>query len=232
MKKLFTLALSSVAILGLAACGGKKKTDPKPQPSSGESSPAVDPLDEVLAIEEGKSFHCVGGHLGADPAVAWAAIEGNKMTAASVNQVKALDATLGAALARKSLKYLYTFDLTIGEEDLGWTAKKVINGEEIEVDGKFTLKAIEAAYNEEEGNYTNTHWIPNPADSDCCHAEALTNNIFIPPYQKEADEHGLSWSDNPVMDVEAGNYTFVLAQYTVPSTQDVCGYGFGLVARA
>ena len=205
MKKLFTLALLAVA--SLTACGGQK-------------------FDEtVKAAGEGVTYHYVGGYEGT-----WAAGEGNKMTATSVAEVAKLDKELAKVLAKKSIEHLYTAKIEIKAESAGWTAKLLKDGEVKEVDGKFTVKVIEAAFLAEENTYTNTHWIPNPADTDPCHVEALTSNIFIPAYQKEPDEHGFSWGDNPVMDVTEGFYHLVMAKYTTLSSATAIGYGFGLVA--
>ena len=205
MKKLFTLALLAVA--SLTACGGQSydKT--------------------VKAAPEGVTYHAVGGFEGS-----WAATEATKMTATSVAEVAKLDADLAKVLAKKSIEHLYTAKIEIKAESAGWTAKLLKDGEVKEVDGKFTLKVIEAAYLAEEQTYTNTHWIPNPADTDPCHAEALTSNIFMPSYVKEPDEHGFSWADNPVMDVAEGFYHVVMAKYTTLSSATAIGYGFGLVA--
>ena len=206
MKKLFTLALSALALVGLSGCGENYSKD-------------------VLAAGEGVSYHAVGGFEGA-----WAAKAENKMEATSVAEVAKLDKALAKTLAKKSLQHLYVAKIEIKAESAGWETNTLVNGEVKKVDGKFTLKAIEAAWNAEEETYTNTHWIPNPADTDCCHLEALTENLFVPPYQKEKDANGFSWADNPVMNVEEGFYHVVVAKYTATSTEAVAGYGFGVVA--
>ena len=232
MKKLFTLAISSLAVIGLVACGGsKKKDDPKPQPTPSEpaastpavtpstqpSSPAATPSEEPVVGEPG--FHAVGGW------GEWEALEENKMAEVEADDVEGL----AALLAEKDVAEIYAFDLTIGEESAGWETNALIDGAVEAVDGKFTVKVINSGWNEEEEVYTNDHWIPNPADTDCQHAEALTDNIFMPTYQKEPDENGFSWSDNPVMLVEEGTYTFVCVKYNAVSSEEVCGYGFALL---
>ena len=204
MKKLFTLAL--LAVTSLTACGQSFDK-------------------EVKAAPEGVTYHYVGGYEGS-----WAATEKNVMTATSVAEVAKLDKALAKTLAKKSIEHLYMAKITIPTEDANWTANMLKDGEVKEVNGKFTVKVIEAAFLAEEQTYTNTHWIPNPADTDPCHVEALTSNIFMPTYQKEPDEHGFSWGDNPVMDVEVGSYNLVIAKYTTLSSATAIGYGFGLVA--
>ena len=213
MKKLFTLLLSTFAVIGLSACGGEKFDD------------------TVLAAGEGVSYHLVGGGEAKKHDLAeWGAIEANKMEATSVAEVAKFSKGLAKTLAGKSLQHLYVGTLEVLEQyKAGWEAMYVKDGEEVKVDGYATVKVIEGAYNAEEQTYSHTHWIPNPADTDCCHLEALTDNLFIPPYQKTADEHGLSWNSNPVIMSGEGVYKVVIAKYTVQSTEAVCGYGMGVV---
>ena len=209
MKKLFTLALSAVALMSLSACGGGENYS-----------------KDVLAAPEGVNFHYV------NTVYEWAAKDNNKLAATSVAEVAKFDKALAKTLAGKSLKYLYSVELTIAEADTedAWKAKYVAGGELKEVNSKYAIKVIESAWNDEESTYSNTHWIPNPADTDCCHVEALNEGIFVPPYQKEKDDNGLSWADNPVMIAQPGKYHFVFAQYTNVSSESAAGYGFGLSA--
>ena len=202
MKKLFTLAFSALMVLGVAACGTSYSED-------------------VLEDKE-HSFHATGQF--AD----WSAQESFKMKATSVKEVSSFSTELADKLAKKPLKYLYTLDVTFAE-GATWKAKAKVNGEVKEFDGNFAIKAIIASYNSEEKTYSNDHWLPNPADTDPGHVEALTDNIFMPTYQKEADADGFSWSDNPVLTSGAGKYHFVVAQYTTVSSETAIGYGFGAV---
>lgn len=206
MKKLFVTCLSAITLFGVAGCGTSYS-------------------DKVLPADEGVTLHAVGGW------GEWKGTEENKMTATSVKAVSEFDKALADKLAGKSLKYLYVANITIPEKDSGWKAKYVDkDGKEVEVDGAFTLKAIECSYNAAEEVYTSDQWIPDPADQGhAAHVEALTDNLFFPPYQKEEDEHGLSWASNPVITSKAGSYRFVVARYTTQSTATAIGYGFGLV---
>lgn len=196
MKKLFIACLSALTLLGVGACG---------------TGPAADP---------DHSFHAVGGW------GAWEAKEDNKMTAISLDDVKALNADLGAKLAEKPVKYIYKYAMTIPSEDQSWTAKAKVGGEVKEFNGKYTVKCIIAHWDKEEETYANDHWLPNPADTDPGHVEALTSNVFIPTYQKEKDEDGFSWADNPVITDGKSSYTFIVAQYTTISSATAIGYGF------
>ena len=152
-------------------------------------------------------------------------VQDNKMEEIAL----ANDANLAQLLADKDVESIYAFNLTIGEEDAGWPAKALKDGAVEEVDGKFTLKVIISGWDEDEEVYTNEHWLPNPADTDPQHVEALTDNIFMPVYQKEEDENGFSWASNPVMLVEEGTYQFVCVEYNAISSEEVVGYGFALL---
>ena len=206
MKKLFTLALAS---LMLTACGGAK----------GYSK------DVLSADKDGLTFHAVGGW------GEWEAKEANKMTATSVENISKLDKAVADKLAKRNLVYLYQFDIEI-KDNAGWTTKAMVNGQKDEtIDGSHAIKAIAAEFNAEEQTYTNKYWITNPGDNNNCNAEALTDNIFMPPFQKEEDANGFSWANDPVYIGEKGSFTFVVAQYKETSSATVYGFGFALIAK-
>lgn len=204
MKKLFITGLSALMLFGVAGCGASYSED-------------------VLEDKE-HSFHVTGQMMG------WGdGLNGNYiMTATSVKAISEKSKDLADALAKKPLKYLYSREVEY-KEGAEWKAKAKVNGEVKEFDGNFAIKAIIATYNAEEKTYAADHWLPNPADTDPGHVEALTDNIFIPAYQKEADPDGFSWSDNPVLTSGVGKYLIVVAQYTTVSSATAIGYGFGAV---
>ncbi len=199
MKKLFTLAFSALMVLGVASCGSSVPADPD------------------------HTFHAVGGW------GVWEATEDNKMTAVTVADVKKANEALGTKLEGKSVKYVYHKQITIGATDAGWPCNAMKDGAKVELDGKYTIKCIIAHFDKEESVYANDHWLPNPADTDPGHVEALTDNLFFPAYQKEADENGFDWSMNPVILSGEGTYDFYVAQYNAVSSATVVGYGFGLL---
>ena len=206
MKKLFITGLSALMLLGVAGCGASYS-------------------DAVLSGEaDGYTFHAVGGW------GEWEAKDGNKMTATSVKAVSEFSKDLADKLSKKSLKYLYV--MTIKTTDASWGAddpKAKVNGEVKTFPGGCTVKCIRATWNKEESTYVNDQWIPNPADTSPAHMEALTDNLWVSPYQKDLDPDGFSWADNPVVTSGVGSYHFVVAQYTATSSESVVGYGFGLV---
>ena len=212
MKKLLTVAMGAILLCGVAGCGPKyDKT--------------------VLAFagdDAGKTFHVAGGWGGVDGV--WAPKDETKMTATSVAEVAKLDKALAKKLSQKTnLKYLY-----VGEVDLSgectWKAKALVNGEVKEFDANHTVKAIRAKYDEADKAYIVDQWVTDPHTA---HAEALTDNLFIPTWQEAADEKGFEWSQNPVC-TDEGNakYTLVVAQYDAVSSPEVCGFGLGLVKKA
>ena len=212
MKKLFTLALSAFALAGLSACGGASYSD------------------TVLSAEnDGYTFHNVGGYEGS-----WAATSKNLMTATSVAEVSKLDKAVADKLAGKSLKYLYKADITVKETEDGakYPTKAVVNGAlKEDINNVYNVKCIRATYNEEEEKYVNDKWISDPGDSGNAHIEALTDNLYVPPFTKDTDEFGMSWKENPVLLSGEGNYTFVVAQYTQESSATVAGFGFAFIKK-
>lgn len=186
------------------------------------------PKDPIAVA--GKTFHIAGQQEvlveGKWTGNAWEAKAENEMKAASLADVKAIDKDLYKVLKDKELVGLYIGDVRMGVTSAGWEADAMKDGEKVKVDGSFAIKAIRATYEEEDKTYLNDQWISDPKTA---HAEALTENIFMPVWQEEADENGFSWSGNPVCIGEAGTYKFVVAQYKAASAPTTPGFGFGLV---
>ena len=191
---------------------------------NGSTIPLVLIDERILANPDPSISYCfVGGFEGT-----WMASNSTKMAATSVANVALLDPGLAQLLASKPLKYLYAKQITVNN-DAGWTAKAVVNGEVREFDGGHAFKCIKAQWNEEESTFTNICWVTDPGDNTCQNAEALTSNIFLPPYQKERDENGLDWSFCPVITGDVGNYIVFVAEYTNISTAAVPGWGFAAI---
>lgn len=166
------------------------------------------------------TYHAVGGW------GEWVASKDNIMTAITVDDAKGL----GVDLSNKPVEYVYKFEFETGA-DVDWNAKAKFNGEVKEFNGKFTIKAIAASWDKEEETYNHDQWIPNPGDNGPAHIEALTDNIFVPPYHKEKDAEGFHWDMNPVFNSGEGSYTFLCVKYTTQSTMTDIGYGFALLKK-
>lgn len=185
-------------------------------------APAYD--STVLANPDSEiSYHAVGGFEGS-----WMATDLTKMSPTSVDNIANHDTDLADILTNKPLQYLYYKQIEINH-GATWVNKAMVNGEVVEFNGGHTVKVIEAIFDREDQVYANNHWITTPADVDAQNAEALTDNIFIPPYQKEQDANGFCWADNPVITSQNGKYLFVLAKYTYQSSERVAGWGFGAI---
>lgn len=207
-KKLFILPL--VALMA-SACGG-------PAP---------------LADKDSYGWNVLGNHELADGTVnGW----GDKsselfgksmMTARALDEVKALDASVKAALEARTVKYLYTTDIILGKNASGWTSKAVINNKLMIGDGSFALKAGKVSYDAADKVYAVTQWIPDPHTA---YAGNMTpSTLFLPPWQEAKDERGFSWSDNPMCIGKAGLYTFVAAEFAPVEGQPQ--YGMGLILK-
>lgn len=205
MKKLFTLALSAVALMALSACGENFSKD-------------------VLARQDGKSYHVTGQF--AD----WEVKQDGsfKMNATSVAEVAKASKDVAKNLAKKSIAYLYSYELNVTSEAT-WTTKALVGGELKEFNGNHAVKVIRADWNAEEETYANDLWI---SDTDYkAYVESLSDVLWVSPnYQKEADDNGFSWNYNPTITGEDGKYLIVLAEYTTASAEGV--YGFGMAAIA
>ena len=210
MKKLFVACLSAITLFGVAACGTSYD-------------------DKVLPIDEaGVTIHAVGQWNDWDPAK-------NKMEATSVKAVSEFSKELADTLAKKPLKYLYLGDIEIKEvANPTWTVKYVDKDGVLHenVNPGYSLKAVKCTWDADEEQYVKGTHITDPGDNGNCNAEALTDNIYFPPFQRTPDEHGMSWADNPVVTGGVGKYHFVFAGYTTISSADTAGFGFGLVKIA
>lgn len=194
-----------------------------PDPSEPQTPTEYDD-DTVLANpNEDFSYHAVGGYEGT-----WMANDDNKMFACSINQVKSYDEDLGNTLKSKSLQYLY-FSKIYVDDVAEWIAYAVVDNERVEYNGGHAFKCIECIYSEEDELYVINSWLPDPAYGGVKNVEALTDNIYMPPYQEQSDEYGMNWSNNPVLTSENGDYLFVMAKYTYESTDTKAGWGFGMV---
>ena len=225
-KNYFNLLL---AVAGFAALTGCVNTQPS---LPVESVPTEDANDKVLSNAE-YTYHVAGQNEvkvdGEWVGNAWDCTDSNTMTAASLNDVKAIDADLFTALSSKSINYLYTIDVRLGVADAGWVVKSMIGDKVYEQNGSYALKAIKGYYDEEDETYIQDLWLPDPHKA---HAESLTpETLFIPTWTEAKDENGFSWSDNPVCIGEGGVYTLVVAHYNAVSAADVPGFGFALVLK-
>ena len=228
-KRILTCVLSVGILAALAGCGNQQ---------AGYSS-------KVLADPDHNSW-CLHGPMQLKDA------EGNlvdngwngksndlyelsKMRAVSMKELNEMDSGLAKQLSGKKVKYLYVYeDAVFGMRDAGYTKKYHEGDKFYQTNGSYTFKAAKLNYAapEEEGEqgvYSEDQWI---FDAKTAHAEALTNNLFIPTWQEKQDEYGFSWADDMVIKGgHAGTYTVVVAQYNVQQSATVPGYGIGLILK-
>ena len=229
MKKILTTAFALGLVLSLGACGSKsgEKTEPKP---------SDDPNDKVLVDKESYGWALHGNFmLDEETENGWNGkdnelYEASAMTAISVNQAKAIDADLGAALAQKDLMYLYKYEgaiLGVAIEGVEWKANFKMGEDLYRANGSYCFKAVKLSYDAEEEVYAEEQWIPHDHDGN---TECLTpDTLWLSPnFAEEPDEDGFSWDYNPVAK-EAGVYTIVVAQYKAGGTYT---YAIGLVKTA
>ena len=223
MKKLFQMLTLGLACTLLASCGGK------PAASSQQQE---DPESVVLVDKTYESFNVFGNNkvVSGQEEVDndWAVKEFNGMTAISLKDAKAIDATLGAELAKKSIKGLYKFEgLVLGTKDAGWETDYLKDGAKAKLNGSYSFKACGCDKNEDE-EWVKTCHFPS-AES---HGESLTPaTLFITDNMSETPVDGFDHNSNPVA-LEAGVYTVVLATYKAGVGENNIMCGLGLVKTA
>ena len=223
MKKLFQMLTLGLACTLLASCGGK------PAASSQQQE---DPESVVLVDKTYESFNVFGNNkvVSGQEEVDndWAVKEFNGMTAISLKDAKAIDATLGAELAKKSIKGLYKFEgLVLGTKDAGWETDYLKDGTKAKLNGSYSFKACGCDKNEDE-EWVKTCHFPS-AES---HGESLTPaTLFITDNMSETPVDGFDHNSNPVA-LEAGVYTVILATYKAGVGENNIMCGLGLVKTA
>lgn len=227
MKKTLLLGTTLMALAGLVSCGGGNS-------SSIEEKQSAPNYDTVLADTNNAAWVAHGQHLLADGETVngWngkdnALYEASKLTAKSINQITAIDATLGATLKEKDVKYLYSIDLIFGVNDAGWAVNFMKDGKKYKGNGSYAFKVAQVSYEAEDEVYAEAQWIPDPRTA---HAESLTpSTLFIPTWTEAKDENGFSWADNIACIGGAGKYTVVCAQYSNVSSASEAGFGMALI---
>ena len=215
MNKLFRVLTLGVACVLLASCGG--------QPAGGNEDA------KVLEDKTYESFNVFGNNKVVqgeeDVDNDWAVKEFNGMTAISLKDAKALNADLGAELAKKEIKGLYKFEgLVLGTKDAGWETDVMKGEEKVKVNGSYCFKACGCDKNEDE-EWVKTCHFPS-AES---HGESLTPaTLFITDNMSETPVDGFDHNSNPAA-LEAGVYTVVLATYKAGVGENNIMCGLGLV---
>ena len=153
--------------------------------------------------------------------------EKSSMHATSIKAVSEINIDLARKLNGKNVKYLYIYEgAQLGVSDAGWKAKFHDDADLFQANGSYVFKAAKVSYDEEDETYAEQLWMPDPKKS---HAEALTDNVFIPTWQETSDEWGFSWADNLVVTGGAGRYTIIYAQYDVVQSATVPGFGLAAI---
>lgn len=229
MKKILTSIFALGIALSLSACFGAKSTDNSKKSESSQGGQT----EQVLEDKNSYAWAVHGNHLLADETPnGWNGkdnelYEASKMTAISLAEAKRIDATVGAALESKDVKYLYKYEgIILGVNDAGWKTNFKMNDKMYKANGSYCFKAVKLSYDAEEEVYAEEQWIPHDHDG---HTEALTSNLWVSPtFAEEPDADGFSWDYNPVAK-EAGKFTLIVAEYNAAPSATVCNYGIALV---
>lgn len=234
MKKLLFLALLSSAALTLAGCGGNDTT------TNSDTSTDTTTVDETVVLEDKEHDVAVVGQHEIKFGDEWVVNEwniindketgkNNLMTAISIADAREIDATVGEALSKKNVKFLYKAEVRLGATDAGWTGRARFDDKNWVGNGSFAIKSLFGTYDAETDTYSNDQWVSHDHDA---HVESLTpKTLFYPTWQEAKDENGFEWSSNPMCIGEAGVYTYILAQYEEVSSETVCGFGGALILK-
>ena len=233
-KNLLTTLLVLGCAFAMSACAGLGKKSSNESSKKEESQPTTSesqPVEAVEALTVAGAFCSKDG----EHTVDWKYTEQGAMTKSTVAAVKALNADVGAKLeAKTALKDVFVYEgARFGCTEVGyagWTAKALIDGEVETVDGGYAVKAIECTYDEEDGKWLSSQWIPDPHTA--CVENLTPATLFMPTWQEAEDENGFAWNSNPVVIGGAGKYNIVVARYTTSpdeSKTDSYNYAMALV---
>ena len=211
-KRIFLVALASLAVVGMTSCGYDKKVR--------EDSEATWVMHGQYLLSDGETVNGWNGKTNE-------LYEASKMTATSVAEVAEYAKEVADVLKGKSIKYLYAGEAVFGLNDAGWTANFLIGEDLYQANGSYAFKVARCLYDAAEDVYAEDQWIPNPKTAN---VESLTpDTYFVPVWQETPDKFGFSWASNPVVIGGAGKYKMIVAQYTDVSAAGVPGYGIAAV---
>lgn len=211
-KRIFLVALASLAVVGMTSCGYDKKVR--------EDSEATWVMHGNYLLSDGETVNGWNGKTNE-------LYEASKMTATSVAEVAEYAQEVADVLKGKSIKYLYAGEAVFGLNDAGWTTNFLIGEDLYQANGSYAFKTARCLYDAAEDVYAEDQWIPDPKTAN---VESLTpDTFFVPVWQEAADRFGFSWTSNPVVIGGAGKYKMIVAQYTDVSAAGVPGYGIAAV---
>ena len=211
-KRIFLVALASLAVVGMTSCGYDKKVR--------EDSEASWVMHGNYLLSDGET---VNGWNGKKNEL----YEASKMTATSVAEVAEYAQEVADVLKGKSIKYLYAGEAVFGLNDAGWTTNFLLGEDLYQANGSYAFKVARCLYDAAEDVYAEDQWIPDPKTAN---VESLTpDTYFVPVWQETPDKFGFSWASNPVVIGGAGKYKMIVAQYTDVSAAGVPGYGIAAV---
>ena len=211
-KRIFLVALASLAVVGMTSCGYDKKVR--------EDSEATWVMHGNYLLSDGETVNGWNGKTNE-------LYEASKMTATSVAEVAEYAQEVADVLKGKSIKYLYAGEAVFGLNDAGWTANFLIGEDLYQANGSYAFKVARCLYDAAEEVYAEDQWIPDPKTAN---VESLTpDTYFVPVWQETPDKFGFSWGSNPVVIGGAGKYKMIVAQYTDVSAAGVPGYGIAAV---
>ena len=211
-KRIFLVALASLAVVGMTSCGYDKKVR--------EDSEATWVMHGNYLLSDGET---VNGWNNKKNEL----YEASKMTATSVAEVAEYAQEVADVLKGKSIKYLYAGEAVFGLNDANFTKNFLLGEDLYQANGSYVFKAARCLYDAAEDVYAEDQWIPDPKTAN---VESLTpDTFFTPVWQEAADRFGFSWTSNPVVIGGAGKYKMIVAQYTDVSAAGVAGYGIAAV---
>ena len=214
MKKLFVAALSTLLVLGMAACGAKKTSSSS---QSGDRT-AADFSDTVIKDGDTK-YGLVGPNavkIG-DQFVekAWGDADGTfgVAEATSLRDVANRSVKIAEAFEGKDLKGLYKLsNVELGHEKYAGEMKGAYDasGAFVERDLVYGSKFTKYSYDDETHKYVVGDWVPSAE----VYVESLTPEMFwTPAHSDQLDEHNLDHNSNPIVLGGAGKYTYYLGVY-------------------
>ena len=232
MKKLSIFVLALLAMFGLSACEGFDlegllggSGEPKTEEVTGgeevsepETEPTVEPETEPEPIEY-KEMYLVGGSMG------WEPVEANLIEPSSFEELANLDYTINSTMTEEDVYAVYKISGVKITSGAGWETEAYVNGRKRVYDGGYTIKALQATYDEELDLMIKGQWMPDP---HTCHVTSLTPDKLFVPEWVEADQGAGHWGQNPVITSGAGIYTIYVVDFGTVSAADTPAFGFAV----
>ncbi len=225
IRKILASLVAVSALAALASCGGGYSDEVLEQKATDDFS-GYAALGATIGVGEGDNFKRIGDWAGVQ------VVDAGKMTAISLKKLSTLDETAAKKAQEGKVSGLYILEhVQLGTEQVkaGWVTNIVKDGEKVERDGGYCIKAVSYKHDADLDKYVTQGWFSS-AENHCYNltpSTLYTCPVKTPTDADEAkDVAGNDHNGNPAA-INAGLYTFVVAK--LDNKLDGCSYALGLI---